>query len=152
MSLLDAANEVDLLERGARGMGRVGRLEGGPELGPDEPIAQTRNVGVGALMDAGQIVGDDVASRLAVDPDHPGEIIVPVDQRRALQDIPRHRKRIVRDCGSVGHRAAPYVQLTGTATKRTSPSPFDTSSSAGFFESVFALSIALATSPGCSTA
>ena len=71
MSLLDAADEVDLLERGARRMGRVGRLERGPELGPDHALAQTRNVGVGALMDAGQIVGDDVASRRAVDADHP---------------------------------------------------------------------------------
>ena len=72
MSLLDAADEVDLLERGARRMGRVGRLEGGPELRPDHAFAQTRNVGVGALMDAGQVVGDDIASRRAVDADHPG--------------------------------------------------------------------------------
>ena len=108
MSLLDAADEVDLLERGARRMGRVGRLEGGPELRPDHAFAQTRNVGVGALMDAGQVVGDDIASRRAVDADHPGEIIVPVDQRRALEDIARHRESIVRGRGSVGHCAAPF--------------------------------------------
>ena len=152
MSLLDAADEVDLLERGTGRMGRVGRLEGGPELGSDHSLAQTRNVGVGALMHACQIICDHIASRAAVDAYDPRKIIVPVDERRALENGARHGERIVGRHRSVCHRAAPYAQLTGTATKRTTPSPFETNSSAGFFESVLALSIALATSPGCSTA
>ncbi len=90
MSLLDAPDEVDLLERRARGMGRIGRLERGPELGPDHTFAQPRNVRVGALVNPGQIIGDDVAPRRAVDPDDPGKIVVPVDQRGAAQDLLRH--------------------------------------------------------------
>ena len=50
MRLLDAADEVDLLERGAGRMGRAGRLERRPELRPDHAFAQARDVGVGALV------------------------------------------------------------------------------------------------------
>ena len=150
MSLLDAADEVDLLQRRARGIGRVGGLERGPELRPHHAFAQPRNVGVRALMNPIQIIGDDVASCRPIDPDDPGEIIVPIDQRRAPQHIPCHRERIVHRCG-IG-RSLRRPHSTGTATKRTSPSPLETSNNAGFFASVFALSIALAISPGCSTA
>ena len=97
MGFLDAADEIDLLERGARRMGRVGRLESGPELRPDHAFAQARNVGVRALMDAHQIIGEHVAARGLVDPDGPCKIIVPVDERRAPQDVARHRERIVVD-------------------------------------------------------
>src|SRR3984957_9230123 len=142
MSLLDAANEVDLLERRASRMRRVGGLERGPELRPHHAFAQTRNVRVGALVDLGQIVGGDVAPRRPVDPDDPREIIVPVDKRRALEDSARDSERIVRRHQFIGHRAAP-AHSTGTATKRTSPSPLETSNKAGFFTSFFALSIAL---------
>ena len=120
MSLLDAADEVDLLERGARGMGRVGGLERGPELRPDHAFAQTRNVGVRALVNPGQIVGDDVASRRPVDPDDPGEIIVPVDQRRALEHIPRHRERIVR-CRGSGRSSRRSFALNPPAQRRSAP-------------------------------
>ena len=47
MRLLDAADQVDLLERRAGRMGRVGRLERRPELRPDHAFAQAWNVGVG---------------------------------------------------------------------------------------------------------
>ena len=107
MSLLDAADEIDLLERGARRMGRVGRLERGPELRPHHALAQARNVGVRALMNAHQIIGQHVAARGLVDSDDPCKIIVPVEQRRAPQDVARHRERIVdRRRGSARRRAA----------------------------------------------
>ena len=152
MSLLDAADEVDLLECCARRVRRVGGLESGPKLRPHHAFAEARNVRIPALVNPRQIVGDDVAPRRPIDLDNPGEVIVPVDQRRASQNLLRDRKRIVCCQGSVRHCAVPHPQFTGTATKRTSPSPLETSSNAGFFESAFAASIALATSPGCSTA
>ncbi len=132
MSLLDAADEVDLLERRARRVRRVGGLESSPELRPDQAFAEARNVRIRALVNPRQIVGEDIAPRRPVDPDHPGEVVVPVDQRRASQDLLRDRKRIVRREGSVRHCAG--AQFTGTATKRTSPWPLETSSNAGFFE------------------
>ena len=51
----------------------------------DLALAQARDVGVALGMDARQVVGDDVAARLSVDPDRPGEIVVAVEQRRARQ-------------------------------------------------------------------
>ena len=52
VSLLDAQNGVDLFERRARRVGRARRLERRPELRADETVAQARNVGVAALVDA----------------------------------------------------------------------------------------------------
>ena len=63
---LDAADEVDLLQRRARGMRRAGRLERRPELRADAAFAQARNIGVALLVHARQIVGEDVAARLGV--------------------------------------------------------------------------------------
>ena len=79
MSLLDAANEVDLLQCGARRIGRIGGLERGPKLRSHHAFAQARNVRVRALVNPVQIVSDDVASRRPVDPDDPREIVVPID-------------------------------------------------------------------------
>ena len=101
MRLFDAADEVDLLQRRARGIGRVGGLERGPELRPHHAFAQARNVRVRALVNPIQVISDDVASRRPVDPDDPREIIVPIDQRRALKHFSRHSERIVRRHGSV---------------------------------------------------
>ena len=84
MRLLDAPDEIDLLQRGASGMGRVGRLESGPKLRPRHPLSKARNVRICALVNPIEIIGDDVALRRPVDPNDPWEIIVAVDQRRAL--------------------------------------------------------------------
>ena len=85
ISRLDAADEVDLFERGAGRMRRAGRLERRPELRPDLAFAQARDVGVALGMDAGQVVGDDVAARRLSDADRPGEVVVAVEQRRPRQ-------------------------------------------------------------------
>ena len=60
---LDAQDGVDLFERRARGMRGAGRLEGGPELRADTALAQAGNVGVAALVHAGEVIGEDVARR-----------------------------------------------------------------------------------------
>src|ERR1700722_12651438 len=133
-------------------MGCAGGLERSPELSPDHAFTQPPDVRGRAFVNTVQIVRDDIASRRPVDLDDPRKVVVPIDQRRAPQYIPCDCERIVPGHGPVRHCADPQVQSTGTATKRTSPSPLETSSSAGFFASAFAPSIALAMSLGCSTA
>ncbi len=95
MGLLHAPNEVDLLQGGAGGMRSVGRLERGPELRPDHALTQARDIGVGALVDALQVISEHVAAGCLVYLDDPREIIMPVKQRRALQDLSGHRQRVV---------------------------------------------------------
>ena len=155
--LLDAPDEIDLLERRPGGMGGPGRLERRPELRPDHSLAQARDVGVGVFVDPVQLVGDHVAARRLVDPDDPGQVVVTVEQGRAAERRARRRQRVVRRsrgraCRFLRHASRP-IQFTGSATNRATPSPFETRSSAGFLLlSFFAASIALATSRGVSTA
>ena len=52
MGLLDAADEVDLLQRGAGGVRRVGGLERRPELRSHHAFAEARDVRVRALMNS----------------------------------------------------------------------------------------------------
>ena len=66
-------------------MRRTRRLEGRPELRPDAAFAQARNIGVGALVDDRQIIGDDVAARRRVLADHPGQVVVAVEDRRTFE-------------------------------------------------------------------
>ena len=119
MIFFDAANEVDLLQGRSRGMGRICGLERRPELRPHHAFAQARNVGVRALVDLVQIVGDYVAPRRPVDPDDPGEVIVAIDQRRAPEDLSRDRERI--SPATVPSAIAPLPGLTQPARRQNEP-------------------------------
>ena len=117
--LLDAPDEIDLLERRSGGMGGAGRLERGKELGSDHPLAQARNVGVGVRMHPVELVGDHVAPRGLVDPDHPRQVVVPVEQRRAPEHRAGRRQRIVHNLRG-GGRLLRHAgrRLSSPATRR----------------------------------
>ena len=95
MSLFDAADHVDLLERGARRVGSAGRLERRPELCSDPAFAEPRNIGVGILVHPIERVGQHVAARRLVDANGPGKVVVTVEHRRSPQDFVSNRQRVV---------------------------------------------------------
>ena len=62
---------------------------------PTLAFAQARDVGVAALVNAREVVGDDVPARGLVLSDHPGQIVMAVEHRRALQQGARSRQSLV---------------------------------------------------------
>ena len=101
---------VDLLER------RLGRLHGReacghidrPELGAHAALTQARDVGVQGRGIGALILRQINRVRVIPEPlpQGPGQVVVTVDQRAALQDAPRPRlsRRVLRQHGRSQHR------------------------------------------------
>src|SRR5258705_336116 len=63
IGLVDAPDDVDLLQRGPRRMRDFAGNERREYLPADAALAQPGNVGVAVIMDLGQVVAGDVALR-----------------------------------------------------------------------------------------
>jgi hypothetical protein len=96
MGRLHPPDQVDLLERRARRVRRRRRDERRPELRRDAAGDQPRNVGVPALPVLVEPRLADVAARLGVAADHPGQIVVAVDEGDRLQQAQGMGSGVVR--------------------------------------------------------
>ena len=97
------AGQVDLLEHRGDGCvaGQRGRDVDRPELRADAAGLQPRQVGVGTRHRLGQVHrGTPPAQR-------PGQVVVPVDQREAAQQVPRRNRWLTHPASLGGHERGP---------------------------------------------
>jgi hypothetical protein len=100
VALDHAARDVDLLELRAREvLGRLARRVHGPEHGADAARAQARDVGLPRSRRVlPKVVSRDVARRVLVAADRPGQVVVAVHQDRLREDFLRVVERGIGLC------------------------------------------------------
>jgi hypothetical protein len=115
------AGQVDLLEHGRNSTvtGQRGRHVDGPELRPDTAGREPGQVGV-QIPGRRLQVEDDLARIVAVLPgpvtQRPRQVIVPVDQRKPPEHVPRRAVEVSEVEVEVGHLASLRARLPGLLT------------------------------------
>ncbi len=116
----DVAREVDLFEREPSRRLRRGRHIGRPELRRDLARPKTRDVGVVARVVPGHVEGPEIAAGAMAD--HDRQIVVPVDQRDAIEQRERMGE------GGIGHAILPRTSRARRVGRQSAAAASATSS------------------------
>ncbi len=104
-------------------MFNVRRHIGRPDLPPNAPLPQPRNISVTVITPPCQVIFQHVALRERIAPDHPRQIVMPIHHRHCLQQLERAPQRSIPACPRLSHGDRPLVPAVRAPSTPTSPVP-----------------------------